>query len=101
MAAAGKVMPKPNREKQQPCQSVSATSNSCDNRYKSWDQREVVHNRIYVGGLTPHIYEADLAHFFSEFGEVRHVVIITEAGVSRGYGFVTFTTKDPVIRLLG
>jgi len=64
------------------------------------DQGEVVHDRIYVGGLSQHIFERDLFHFFSGFGAVRHVVIISEGGYRKGYGFVTFTCREAVRRLL-
>jgi len=63
-------------------------------------QGELVHDRIYVGGLGQQIYEKDLFGFFSQFGEVSHVGIITEGDYSRGYGFVTFASKEVVRKLL-
>ena len=63
-------------------------------------QGELVHDMIYVGGLGQQIYEKDLFGFFSQFGEVSHVGIITEGDYSRGYGFVTFASKEVVRKLL-
>jgi len=74
--------------------------NKYKDRQKDRDQGEVVHDRIYVGGLGHHIYDRDLFHFFSEFGAVRHVVVISDGGYSKGYGFVTFTCRESVRRLL-
>eukprot|EP00092_Neocalanus_flemingeri_P032526 GFUD01035375.1.p1 GENE.GFUD01035375.1~~GFUD01035375.1.p1 ORF type:complete len:344 (-),score=65.29 GFUD01035375.1:886-1917(-) len=95
-----KVAPKPNNEK--------LTSHSGDNNFRDRDkarekdlgQGEIVLDRIYVGGLDHHIVDRDLFYFFSEFGAVRHVGIIMERGYSKGYGFVTFTCKEVVRRLL-
>ena len=63
-------------------------------------QGELVHDRIYVGGLGQHVYERDLFGFFSNFGEVSYVGIITEGDYSKGYGFVTFASKEVVRKLL-
>ncbi|BHF66488.1 hypothetical protein SprV_0200950500 [Sparganum proliferum] len=48
---------------------------------------------IYVGQLKRETTEADLEAYFSKFGPVRRAKIITDrdTGVSRGFGFVTFT----------
>ena len=63
-------------------------------------QGELVLDRIYVGGLGQKIYEKDLYGFFSQFGEVTYVGIITDGDYSKGYGFVTFGRKDVVKGLL-
>ena len=46
--------------------------------------------KIYVGNLPWRATEAELQDFFSTFGEVQSVAIITdrETGRSRGFGFV-------------
>jgi len=46
--------------------------------------------RIYVGNLPWSCTEAELRDFFSAFGDVQSVSIITdrETGRSRGFGFV-------------
>jgi len=78
--------------------------NSCyrDNERQKFreQQGEPVLDRIYVGGLGQHIYEKDLYGFFSQFGEVSYVGIITDGDYSKGYGFVTFARKDVVRGLL-
>eukprot|EP00092_Neocalanus_flemingeri_P028329 GFUD01030766.1.p1 GENE.GFUD01030766.1~~GFUD01030766.1.p1 ORF type:complete len:630 (+),score=122.79 GFUD01030766.1:103-1992(+) len=97
-----KVTPSPKTEKIPP-QPQNGDNNYRDKvrvREKDFDQGELVLDRIYVGGLDNHIADRDLFYFFSEFGAVRHVGIIVERGYSRGYGFVTFTCKEVVRRLL-
>ncbi len=46
--------------------------------------------KIYVGNLPWRATEAELQDFFSTFGDVQSVAIITdrETGRSRGFGFV-------------
>ena len=46
--------------------------------------------KIYVGNLPWRATESELQEFFSTFGEVHSVAIITdrETGRSRGFGFV-------------
>ena len=46
--------------------------------------------KIYIGNLPWGATEAELQDFFSTFGEVQSVAIITdrETGRSRGFGFV-------------
>ena len=86
---------------------VTSASNIEDNNYRSkyrsqmeHEQGEVVNNRIYVGGLGDCIRERDLFHFFSKFGSVQHVGIITTGGHTKGYGFVTFHSIEVVGRIL-
>jgi len=67
---------------------------------ESRDKGELVLNRIYVGGLGDQIVDRDLFYYFSEFGEVSHVGIITGGGYSKGYGFVTFHCQQTVKNLL-
>jgi len=86
--------------------SVKKTSPSSEklteqgNDWESRDKGELVPNRIYVGGLGDQIVDRDLFYYFSEFGEVSHVGIITGGGYSKGYGFVTFQYQQTVKNLL-
>lgn len=52
-------------------------------------------NRIYVGNLPFSMTEAELMKVFAEHGAVLHTMVAVnkESGKSRGFGFVTFTTK--------
>ena len=88
--------------------SSSSRGNEDNNSYRlkyrgqmEHEQGEVVNNRIYVGGLGDCIGERDLFHFFSKFGPVQHVGIITTGGYTKGYGFVTFHNSEVVGRILG
>ena len=56
--------------------------------------------RVFVGGISPHTTEAELHQLFSSYGNVKATKIIQDrAGVSKGYGFVTFETEDEARRL--
>ncbi|KAM9294318.1 deleted in azoospermia-like [Gastrophryne carolinensis] len=48
-------------------------------------------NTIFVGGIDLRIDQHEIKDFFSKYGAVKNVKIITDAsGVSKGYGFVSF-----------
>lgn len=60
----------------------------------------LVPNRIFVGGISASTTEQDLLELFSQYGAVKATKIISDrAGVSKGYGFVTFETEDEARRL--
>ncbi|KFP85962.1 Protein boule-like, partial [Acanthisitta chloris] len=45
--------------------------------------------------------EDDLKEFFAQYGSVREVKIVNDrAGVSKGYGFITFETQEDAERIL-
>ncbi|XP_041118563.1 protein boule-like [Polyodon spathula] len=61
----------------------------------------VIPNRIFVGGIDFKTNENDLRKFFSHYGVVNEVKIVNDrAGVSKGYGFVTFETQEDVQKIL-
>ncbi|XP_046672798.1 deleted in azoospermia-like isoform X3 [Homalodisca vitripennis] len=61
----------------------------------------LVPNRIFVGGISSSTTEAELCHLFSKYGSVKATKIIADrAGVSKGYGFVTFDTEEEVKSLI-
>jgi len=60
----------------------------------------IISNRIFVGGFNASIGERELFRFFSKFGFVQHVGIVTSGGYTKGYGFVTFQSSDVVSRIL-
>ncbi|XP_046887348.1 protein boule-like [Hypomesus transpacificus] len=61
----------------------------------------IIPNRIFVGGIDFKTNENDLRRFFSQHGAVKEVKIVTDrAGVSKGYGFVTFETQDDAQKVL-
>jgi len=60
----------------------------------------LVPNRVFVGGISSTTTEAELHQLFSAFGNVKQTKIIQDrAGVSKGYGFVTFETEEEARRL--
>ena len=73
---------------------------SNENSYRSVDSFSVgntQHNvlNLFVGGLNKSTSEAELFHYFAEFGDVSHVEIARSPnGKSKGYGYVVYL--DPV-----
>jgi RNA recognition motif-containing protein len=58
-------------------------------------------NRVFVGGLSGETTEAEMKELFSSYGEVTSIKIIQDrAGVSKGYGFVTFENEEQARNLL-
>lgn len=51
-------------------------------------------NKLYVGNLAYNVTEEELGNIFSEAGNVKSVLIITdrETGRSKGFGFVEMET---------
>ncbi|XP_019869185.2 trithorax group protein osa isoform X2 [Aethina tumida] len=61
----------------------------------------LVPNRIFVGGISANTTESELLHLFSSYGPVKAAKIIQDrAGVSKGYGFITFESEDDAKRPL-
>ncbi|XP_014666742.1 PREDICTED: protein boule-like isoform X2 [Priapulus caudatus] len=61
----------------------------------------LIPNRIFVGGIPANTNDIELKAFFSVHGAVREAKIIADrAGVSKGYGFVTFEREDEVKKIL-
>ncbi|NXW26645.1 BOLL protein, partial [Phaetusa simplex] len=61
----------------------------------------VTPNRIFVGGIDFKTNESDLRKFFAQYGSVKEVKIVNDrAGVSKGYGFVTFETQEDAQKIL-
>lgn len=60
----------------------------------------LVPNRVFVGGISANTTEVELAQLFSAYGNVKATKIISDrAGVSKGYGFVTFESEEEAKRL--
>uniref|UniRef100_A0A5F8G6N8 Protein boule-like n=1 Tax=Monodelphis domestica TaxID=13616 RepID=A0A5F8G6N8_MONDO len=61
----------------------------------------VIPNRIFVGGIDFKTNENDLRKFFAQYGSVKEVKIVNDrAGVSKGYGFITFETQEDAQKIL-
>ncbi|KAG8192457.1 hypothetical protein JTE90_017987 [Oedothorax gibbosus] len=61
----------------------------------------IIPNRIFVGGISENTDEDDLWELFSKYGEVKSTnIVLDKAGISRGYGFVTFETEEDARKVL-
>uniref|UniRef100_A0A336LUC3 CSON011476 protein n=1 Tax=Culicoides sonorensis TaxID=179676 RepID=A0A336LUC3_CULSO len=60
----------------------------------------LIPNRVFVGGISGDTTESELCRVFSAFGNVKSTkIIVDRAGISKGYGFVTFETEQEAQRL--
>jgi len=66
----------------------------------SFRQAQAEDRTLFVGNIPAHVTEAMLSDHFSVFGEVVRAIISldTSTGLSRGYGFIEYKTKDPCQR---
>lgn len=58
--------------------------------------------KAFVGGIKEEHDEDDLKNYFSEFGNIESVDIITDkdTGKKRGFAFVTYDDYDPVDKIV-
>ncbi|XP_057313809.1 deleted in azoospermia-like [Hydractinia symbiolongicarpus] len=68
----------------------------------STDAEQENPNKIFLGGIPPQATEKQLEDFFSEYGKVKDVRIVTDriTAESKGYGFVTFDASENVDHLV-
>jgi len=59
-------------------------------------------NRVFLGGIPTETTELELELFFSDYGMVKDVRIVTDrvTGECKGYGFVTFEETEDITVLL-
>ena len=58
--------------------------------------------KLFLGGLPPHITTDELINYFSKFGTVERVLIMTDknTGRARGFGFLIFSHKETVDKII-
>ncbi|XP_006818817.1 uncharacterized protein LOC102801643 [Saccoglossus kowalevskii] len=79
---------------------VPSKSSTPDNPTHAPRFGTLIANRIFVGGITYDTNDSALKEYFSKFGHVKEAKIICDrAGVSKGYGFITFETQEEATRI--
>ncbi|KAG5458590.1 MAG: hypothetical protein BJ554DRAFT_1159 [Olpidium bornovanus] len=65
-------------------------------------EEQVLTEKIFVGGISPDVFEEDLTAFFNQFGKVidTTLMIDRDTGRPRGFGFVTFESDVMVEELV-
>lgn len=63
----------------------------CENKLTLGHQK-LEASRLYVGNLSVSINERNLDELFRTYGKVNSVKIIRSNGISKGFGFVTFSS---------
>lgn len=53
-------------------------------------------NKLFVGNLPWTVSHNELKKYFSEFGQIMNATVMFDknTGLSKGFGFVTFQSKD-------
>ena len=66
------------------------------------NQSSLYFRKIFVGGLHPSLKTETLINYFSQFGEIEKGIIMTDkiTGKSRGFGFIIFSKKETVDKIM-
>ncbi|XP_072110519.1 deleted in azoospermia-like [Mobula birostris] len=79
----------------------SQSSASAVNRRYVLPSGKIMPNTIFVGGIDFEMGEDEMRNFFTKYGAVKQVKIISDGGgVSRGYGFVSFHNDVDVQKII-
>ncbi|XP_040289929.1 deleted in azoospermia-like [Bufo bufo] len=82
------------------CRSPPAEEQSANQGYV-FPEGKVMPNTIFVGGIDVRMDEMQIKDFFSKYGVVKEVKIITDrSGVSKGYGFVSYCDDVDVKKIV-
>ncbi|GLU13412.1 hypothetical protein SLE2022_300500 [Rubroshorea leprosula] len=67
-----------------------------DGNRNNCNKNDVNKNKIFVGGLHPHLTNADLKAYFESYGTVEDAFVVVNKtnGRSRCFGFVTFESEE-------
>ncbi|XP_074557771.1 RNA-binding protein 1-like [Curcuma longa] len=96
--AALRVHPHQNREFLNPDQNGQSMRSFNDNG----DAHGTNSKKIFIGGLPDNVDQHDLQSYFEKFGSVVDAVVMFDGMTrrSRGFGFITFYSEEPVAMVL-
>lgn len=78
-----------------PASSINLSNTNQGNNNNAPKYGTLVPNRVFVGGISSTTTEEELCQLFKKYGNVKDTkIIVDRAGVSKGYGFVTFESED-------
>lgn len=77
------------------CQRFVPKNERASQREKADSARPQTRNNLYIKNLDEKIKDEELRDAFKEFGEITSAkVMLTDQGVSKGFGFVSFSSPD-------
>ncbi|GCB64785.1 hypothetical protein scyTo_0014812 [Scyliorhinus torazame] len=96
---SGRIIEAQDSDVSQELESQSAAS-TVSRRYVLPSGR-IMPNTIFVGGIDFEMGEDEMRGFFTRYGAVKQVKIISDGGgVSRGYGFVSFHNDVDIQKII-
>ena len=79
-------------------------NNSNQNNNKSNNKKNIplYMRKMFVGGLHPSLNVDSLKNYFSQFGKIDKAIIMKDkiTGRSRGFGFIIFSEKETIDKIL-
>ena len=77
-------------------------NNSISINISSNKSQPLYFRKMFVGGLHPSLTTQNLISYFSQFGEIEKGIIMTDklTGKSRGFGFIIFSNKETVDKIM-
>ena len=77
-------------------------NNSISTTQSSNKSSPLYFRKMFVGGLHPLLTTENLINYFSQFGEIEKGIIMTDkiTGKSRGFGFIIFSNKETVDKIM-
>ncbi|XP_038653747.1 deleted in azoospermia-like isoform X4 [Scyliorhinus canicula] len=97
---SGRIIEAQDSDVSQELESPSSAASAVSRRYVLPSGR-IMPNTIFVGGIDFEMGEDEMRGFFTRYGAVKQVKIISDGGgVSRGYGFVSFHNDVDIQKII-
>ena len=72
------------------------------NNSTSSNNKNLIQRKMFIGGLHPLLTEESINKYFSQFGVIEKIIIMKDklTGRSRGFGFIIFSEKETIDKIL-